>query len=98
MPKGYWIAHVEIADPEPYPLYVEGAKAAFDRHGARFLARGGAATEMEGAMGRSRHVVVEFPSYQAALDCWNSEDYQAARQHRTPVSEATIVITEGLDD
>lgn len=98
MPKAYWVAHVEIADPDPYPLYVEGARAAFERFGARFLARGGATTEMEGAQGRSRHVVIEFPSYQAALDCWNSEAYQAARAHRLPVSEATIVITEGLDD
>lgn len=97
MPKGYWIAHVEIADAGPYPLYVEGARPAFERFGGRFLARGGAHTEMEGAMGRSRHVLIEFPSYQAALDCWNSEAYQAARAHRTPVSEATIVIVEGLD-
>ncbi|MEM9146046.1 MAG: DUF1330 domain-containing protein [Pseudomonadota bacterium] len=98
MPKGYWVAHVEIDDPTPYPLYVDGARPVFDRFGARFLARGGAATEMEGAMGRSRHVVIEFPSYQAAIDCWNSPEYQAARAHRTPVSQATIVITEGLDD
>ncbi|GMG82891.1 DUF1330 domain-containing protein [Paralimibaculum aggregatum] len=98
MPKGYWIAHVEVDDPAPYPLYVEGAKAAFERHGARFLARGGAHTEIEGPMGRSRHVVIEFPSYQAAVDCWNSPEYQAARAHRLPVSTATIVLVEGLGD
>jgi|SRR6056297_912203 len=98
MPKGYWIAHVEVDDPDAYTAYVEGAKPAFAEHGARFLARGGAHEEMEGAMGRSRHVLAEFPSMQAALDCWRSDTYQAARAHRLPVSRASIVITEGVED
>ncbi|MGF1446739.1 MAG: DUF1330 domain-containing protein [Pikeienuella sp.] len=97
MPKGYWIAHVEVADLARYQSYIDGARAAFEAHGARFIARGGASQEMEGPQGRSRHVLIEFPSYDAALACWRSETYQAARAHRTPVSEATIVITEGLD-
>jgi uncharacterized protein (DUF1330 family) len=59
------------------------------------LARAGRSQAMEGP-GRGRNVVVEFPSYQAALDCWNSATYQAARQHRLPVSEGEIVIVEGL--
>ena len=95
MPKGYWIAHVEVSDPEQYKLYVEATPAAFTKYGARFLARGGAHTEVEGGQGRSRHVVIEFPSYRAALDCFNSPEYQAARAHRLPAGIATIVITEG---
>ena len=42
MPKGYWIAHVEVNDPEGYKDYVAAAKIAFDKYGAKFLARGGA--------------------------------------------------------
>ena len=97
MPKGYWIAHVEVTDPETYKLYVEGARDAFIEHGARFLARGGRNTEVEGPMGRSRHVVIEFPSYEAALACFNSETYQAARRHRLPAGTASITIVEGAD-
>ena len=98
MPKGYWIAHVEVNDPDgTYMNYVNGAKPAFEQYGARFLARGGAYTEVEGAQGRSRHVVIEFPSYQAALDCYNSDTYQAAREHREPVSAASITLIEGLE-
>lgn len=96
MPKGYWIAHVEVTDPDQYGHYVEGAKAAFTQYGARLLARGGAHDEVEGAQGRSRHVVIEFPSYQAALDCYNSPEYQAAKAHRLPAGTATIVLTEGM--
>ncbi|MEM7742461.1 MAG: DUF1330 domain-containing protein [Pseudomonadota bacterium] len=97
MPKGYWIAHVEVNDPDLYVNYVEGAKAAFDKWKPTVLARGGAYVELEGAMGRSRHVVLEFESLAAAQACYASREYQAAKAHRTPVSEATIVLVEGAD-
>lgn len=97
MPKGYWIAHVEVTDPDQYVHYVNGAKAAFEKYNARFLARGGANVEVEGALGRSRHVVIEFDSYQDAQDCFHSAEYQAARAHRLPAGIATITLMEGLD-
>ncbi len=96
MAKGYWIAHVEVTDPDQYVHYVEGARDAFTKYGATFLARGGEAEEVEGAMGRSRHVVIEFPSLQAARDCYHSAEYQAARAHRLPAGVATITLIEGL--
>ena len=60
MPKGYWIAHVDVNDPEGYKGYVAAAKPAFDKYGANFLARGGAFEATEGK-GRARNVVIEFP-------------------------------------
>jgi uncharacterized protein (DUF1330 family) len=95
MPRGYWIAHVHVTDPGEYQKYVEAARDAFAAHGARFLARGGQFTELEGPLGRERHVVIEFPSYQAALDCYHSDAYQAARAFRVNAGIATMTITEG---
>ena len=95
MPKGYWIAHVHVTDPDEYKKYVEGARPAFEAHGATFLARGGQYSELEGAQGRERHVVIEFPSYQAALDCYHSATYQAARGFREGAGIATLTIIEG---
>ncbi|MGD1926661.1 MAG: DUF1330 domain-containing protein [Paracoccaceae bacterium] len=97
MPKGYWIAHVKVDNPDTYVNYVNGAKAAFEKYGARFLARGGTYSEVEGALGRSRHVVIEFDSYDDALNCYHSDAYQAAKAHREPVSVATITLIEGLE-
>lgn len=96
MPKGYWIAHVDVRDPERYKDYVSTAKPAFERFGARFFARGGASQAMEGA-GRARNVVIEFPSMQAALDCYNSPEYQAAKAIRVTVADGEITIVEGND-
>jgi uncharacterized protein (DUF1330 family) len=95
MAKGYWIAHVHVTDPEQYKKYVSGARAAFEAHGAKFLARGGQYAEVEGGQGRERHVVIEFPSYQAALECYHSPEYQAARNFRTEAGIATLVMIEG---
>jgi len=96
MPKAYWIAHVEVHDPERYKDYVATAKPAFERYGARFLARGGPFEALEGR-GRPRNVVIEFPSIQAALDCYNSTEYQAAKAIRITVADGEIVIVEGFD-
>ena len=95
MAKGYWIAHVDVRDPETYKLYVQGAKGAFERFGAKFLARGGPFDLMEGNDIGARHVVIEFDSVEQARACYNSAEYQAAREHRLPVATATMLIVEG---
>ena len=97
MAKGYWIARVDVADPEGYKAYVAANAAPFGKHGARFLVRAGRFENPEGTS-RSRNIVIEFPSYQAALDCWNSPEYQAAIELRRPVSTADLVIIEGYDE
>ena len=96
MPKAYWIARVDVSDPEAYKAYASGAAAAFQHYGAKYLIRGGRFTAAEG-QARSRNVVIEFPTYQAALDCYNSKEYQAARAHRLRAATAEIVIVEGVE-
>jgi len=96
MAKGYWIARVDVNDPEAYKGYVSGAASAFQQYGAKFLVRGGRFLAAEGSA-RTRNVVIEFPSYQQAVDCYNSPGYQAARSHRLPASEAEVVIVEGVE-
>lgn len=96
MAKGYWLVRADVSDFEPFKKYMEANAAPLRKYGARFLVRAGRFTLVEGES-RSRQTVVEFPSYQAALDCWNSPEYQAARDHRLPVSTVDIVVIEGYD-
>jgi len=95
MPKGYWIAHVTVTEPDQYMLYASAAPLAFAKYGAIILARGGNALQMEGE-GRPRNVVIEFPSLEAAVDCYNSEEYQSARVHRKGAGIADVVLVEGV--
>ena len=97
MPKGYWIAHVDVHDGETYKKYIEGATPAYKEYGARFLVRGGPAEQMEGDELGSRHVVIEFDSVETARACYNSETYQNARQHRLAASTGRRVIADGYE-
>ncbi|MEM9795256.1 MAG: DUF1330 domain-containing protein [Pseudomonadota bacterium] len=94
MPKGYWIAHVTVTDPDPYGVYVKGASEAFEKYGARVLARGGEVIALEGES-RPRNVVIEFESLAQAKACYDSPEYQAAREHRIGAGEAQIILLEG---
>jgi uncharacterized protein (DUF1330 family) len=96
MTKGYWIARVDVADAEKYKAYIAANAEPFRNFGARFLVRGGRFENPEGAS-RTRNIVIEFPSYQAALDCWKSPEYQDAIKLRVPVSTIDLVIIEGYD-
>lgn len=103
MPKGYWIAHVGTDDPanftsDAYQAYVSGAGPVFQQYNAKFLARGGSFVMAEGDDMGSRHVVIEFASLDDAKACYNSEAYTAAKKHRTAISNAKIILVEGLAD
>ncbi len=72
------------------------AKPVFERHKARFLVRGGEYSALEGT-NRNRNVVIEFDSYEEALACYNSPEYQAAKAIRTAVSTGDLLIIKGCD-
>jgi uncharacterized protein (DUF1330 family) len=96
MAKGYWIVRVDITDQEKYKAYIAANAAPLKKYGARFLVRAGRSENPEGTA-RARNAVIEFPSYQAAVDCWHSPEYQQAMKLRLPVSTADLVIIEGYE-
>jgi uncharacterized protein (DUF1330 family) len=96
MPKGYWVANVDVTNADSYKKYVAANAVPFHKYGARFLTRGGKTETVEGKF-RSRVVLIEFPDYQAALDCYGSPEYKDASKHRAGASVADIIILEGYD-
>lgn len=98
MPKGYWIARVDVADEERYKSeYIPANAEAFKKYKAKFVIRAGKFDAVEG-VARSRNVVIEFPSYEIAIECYNSPEYAIARDIRQKFSEGELVIIEGYDD
>jgi len=96
MAKGYWIARFDVSDMEQYREYIAANAAPLAEYGARFVVRGGACESTEGS-NRERNVVVEFPSYGAALACYRSPGYQAAIEFRRHVAAGDFLIIEGYD-
>ncbi|MEM9434011.1 MAG: DUF1330 domain-containing protein [Pseudomonadota bacterium] len=96
MPKALWIAHVKVTDPESYMKYAELATGAIADHGGVFLARNGRYEQLEGN-DRARNVVAQFPSLEAAHDCYYSEAYQHALSFARDASERDLMILEQVD-
>lgn len=96
MAKGYWIAHVDVADLEGYKAYMTANAEPFRKYGAKFLVRGGPSEGVEGKL-RSRHVILEFKDYATARACYHSPEYQKAKALRDPHSTADFILIEGYD-
>jgi uncharacterized protein (DUF1330 family) len=96
MPKGYWVVRVDVSNEDGYKSYAMANPPIFKKYGGRFVVRAGKFQTVEGTS-RSRNVVIEFPDFQSALDCYNSKEYQDNIKVRAPHANADIIIIEGYD-
>jgi uncharacterized protein (DUF1330 family) len=96
MSKGYWVGLVDVPDLEAYKPYLAANIGPIARFGGRYLIRGGDRQVVEGSA-RDKVVVIEFESYEKALACYNSPEYQAIGHLRTSTTISDIVIIQGYD-
>ncbi len=94
----YVIYQADILDEVRYEEYKERVSPNIDAAGGRYLVSGGHATPLEGHLPASRTVVVAFPTRQAALDWYTSEEYAAIRKLREGAAQATLYIVDGVDE
>ena len=78
----YWLSRCVIHDPVQYKKYTDLVPAIIAAHGGRVLARGGKYQIMEGPETFHRFVVIEFPTLQAGVNCFQSPEYRAAAAFR----------------
>lgn len=78
----YWLARSRIDDPVQYKKYTDLVPAIIARHGGKVLARGGKFRIMEGPDTFQRFVVIEFPTFEQAVACFESKEYQEAATFR----------------
>jgi len=94
----YWIARAKINDPVEYKKYTDRVPAIIAQHGGKVLARGGRYRIMEGPDTFHRFIVIEFPTMEAAIACFESNAYrEAAAFRRAGAGIVENVIVEGGD-
>ena len=94
----YWIARARITDPVEYRKYTDLVPAIIARYDGKVLARGGPYRIMEGPEKFHRFVVIEFPTLERAVACFESPEYRAAAAYRRAgAGEVENVIVEGVD-
>lgn len=94
MPKGYIIGHITVNDPDDYAEYIRLDTPILEKLGGTFIVRGGQSETPEGKA-ENRHVVIEFPDYQSALNAYHDADYQEVAAIRRRSATSTIIVVEG---
>ena len=96
MPKGYWIVHIDVSNPDGYKDYVAANAVPLKKYGAKFLVRGGTFEAVEGKA-RGRNIVLEFKDHATALACYRSPEYAKAKALRAGAVDIDIIVIEGYD-
>ena len=95
--KAYWVsAYRSIKDPDKVAAYAKLAGPALKAAGARYLALGNAAQAYEAGI-KSRIVIIEFDSVEAAVKAHDSPGYQAALKVFDNAAERDFRIVEGTE-
>ncbi len=78
--SAYWIAiYKNLNKPEELEAYAKKATPAIKKYNGKILVRGGISKTIEGESS-PRTVIIEFPSVEEALKCYNSDEYQSAKK------------------
>ncbi|HEY1883304.1 MAG TPA: DUF1330 domain-containing protein [Candidatus Cybelea sp.] len=93
--SAYVVVNVNTSDPQRYERYKEMAERTVAQFGGRYLARGGRLAVLEGSWEPTRIVVLEFDSYDRAMEWWHSAEYAPAKALRQQLSETDLLIVDG---
>ena len=97
MPKGYWVGTSEVRDMDAIWKYRAANREVMTKYGAKFIVMHGQTIAVEGSAFLPTQTLVEFPSYQDAVDCYNSPEYKEAAKIRHAAAEGSMIIVEGYD-
>ncbi len=92
----YVIGMFEIRDTSYRTEYGPKTAALIEKHGGRYVARGGAELLEGEGRGLNTFVVLEFPSVEAAKAWYNDPEYAPMIKLRQTGAEGDLVVLEGV--
>ena len=93
--SGFVIANIDVKNPEAYKEYIDKVKPIVEKFGGEYLVRNGEYKVIDGEWKYPRTVIIKFPTYEKALEWYNSEEYQPVKPIRLANSVANGIIIEG---
>ena len=94
--SAYVVVQINITNKEPYKKYLEKVTSIALKYGGEYIVRGGNYKLMLGKWDYERTVIIRFPSYDIALEWYNSEEYAPVKKIREDNSEGNLIIIDGL--
>ena len=92
----YAVVNVRVTDPHRYPEYIGRVSQTIERHGGRYLARGGEVEVLEGDWEPQRRVILEFESMERFRQFYDSAEYAPLKRLRHEAADTQFVVVEGL--
>ena len=94
----YWVARSKVNNPDQYKKYTEQVPGILQKFGGKILARGGKFKILEGSEKFHRFVVIEFPSFEHGVACFQSDEYnKAAAFRRSGAGEVETIMVDAGD-
>ncbi len=90
----YLIADITMRDPEGYKEYAAKVPSLIEKHGGKYLVRGGTTEVLEGDWVPARLIVIEFPDRRAALSFYNDPVYEPLKKLRLSTSCGNLILAE----
>lgn len=95
--SAYVIVQVDVTDAAKYDEYKKLAAASVEKHGGKYIVRGGNAEDLEGTRPHPRLVVIEFATYDRAKRWYHSPEYQKAKALRSGAGRGVFTVVAGVD-
>jgi uncharacterized protein (DUF1330 family) len=95
--SAYVISRVRMKPGAALDSYRQLAAASIERHGGRYLVRGGEQRILEGTWAPAT-IIVEFPTMEAARAWYASADYADALRHRDEALERDLILVAGVGE
>lgn len=93
----YFIISYDIVDFETFQNYPPKVWDLIQKYGGELLVSDTEAVAIEGEV-RMMHAIIKFPSKEIALECFESEEYKAAKVFRhTSTKNSTVILAKAFD-
>ena len=96
MSAGYVIAQLKVTNSENYKEYVNKVTDIVKKFDGEYLVRNGEFHSVEGEIKFPRLVIIKFPTYEKALEWYNSDEYKPIKKIRLENSEGSNIIVKGI--
>lgn len=91
----YAIFQETVFNESKFESYKQLSSATVEQYGGVFLVRGGTYKVLEGETPHTRFVVIQFPSWDHAINWYDSTEYAEAKELRLAISTGTMVLVKG---
>jgi uncharacterized protein (DUF1330 family) len=93
----YFVAQIDIHDPQEYKLYEDGFDQIFSNYDGQVVVVDDQPSVLEGSWSRTRIVIIRFRTEDEARRWYGSDEYRKLIHYRYRASKADIILAKGRD-